>query len=136
MQNYAVVIQVVRLPFRHLRYVTSHIQGTPAWHDCRRSTSMQYERPAVEYLEPLICFIYLRVCKFPTIPESIDRRVLKLTNYFDSQQAREHRYLENLCKELCIAISAYRASRLFHQSIGIAVNNYIATKRFLHSLAD
>ena len=97
---------------------------------------MQYEQPAVKYLEPLTNFIYRCVPKLPEIPESIDRRLLKLTRYFDSDQGREHRDLENLCKELSIGISADRAARLFHQSIGVAVKNYIATKRFLHSLAD
>jgi AraC-like DNA-binding protein len=97
---------------------------------------MQYERPAVEYLEPLTTFIYRSVPKLPDIPDNIDRRLLKITNYFDSEQGRERRDLEKLCRELSIGISGDRVARLFHQSIGIAFKNYIATKRFLHSLAD
>lgn len=90
---------------------------------------MVYESPALEY-QGAFNDVLRRLFPHPRKERhSVDRRIIKLLQFIDSQQGSIGWDLDHACRELRLDISGAYAARLFKRCTGLGVREYSKKKR-------
>jgi AraC family transcriptional regulator len=92
-------------------------------------STISYERPGVERLNDSAAFVRWVVCEKLSSSPDPDWRADKLKEFIDAHLAAERWSLDNVCKEIGLAMSARQARRLFKASIGMSVRKYAKNRR-------
>ncbi len=92
---------------------------------------MVYESPAVQY-QGAFNDVLRRLFPHPRKEQlSVDRRIMKLLHFIDSNDGSIGWDLDHACRELRLDISGAYAARLFKRCTGLGVRQYAKKKRLL-----
>jgi transcriptional regulator GlxA family with amidase domain len=98
-------------------------------------TAMIYERPIVQRWGTVDGFLALLVRQKLNTPAGDDWRVRKLQMFIESHPGKVRWNLDDVCKELGLAMSGRQARRVFMACIGMGIREY-SKKRRLASAAE
>ncbi len=96
---------------------------------------MIYGRPIIQTVKSLDSFFERLLPRTFPPPVDMDWRAKRLKDFVDSQPSKACWNLDNVCRELDLAMSARQARRLFMASTGMGIREY-AKKRRLASAAE
>ncbi len=90
---------------------------------------MTYERPDVRILCTLHAFWDRCLSKQLEAPAGTDWRAKKITDFIDSHPGKVRWNLDDLCKQLGLAMSGRQARRVFRRAMRIGFKEYLKKSR-------
>jgi AraC-like DNA-binding protein len=92
---------------------------------------MIYARPAIRILSSVNSFFgrVLPVVRKPSA--NIDWRTQKLKKFIDSNSGKVQSRLDDVCRQLDLAVSDRQARRLFRGSTGVGIKEYARRRRLI-----
>src|SRR6266851_6946552 len=99
------------------------------------ASSIVYERPVVQMWGTVDALLSLLLPRRLGAATGQDWRLRKLQEFIDTHPGKVRWNLDDVCKELGLAMSGRQARRLFMASTGIGIREY-AKKRRLASAAE